>query len=368
MERSVLIRENLRAGNLRKFSTEWESAVLEQNSGGGQTRHSSRYVEVASGLNYQDALGEWHRSDPSFVPDGSGGFEVLTTAHRLRLGANLNTDGSVEFTTEDGIVLRSAPLALAYFDPASGESVTIAELQDVAPTQTQTNEVVYADAFQGLFASVRYRNRLDGIHQDIVLHQAPPGPEKYGLSAAARLEVFTEFSPDIPEPETEVRFLSSIADPALRASWAEPDFTDEILRFGTNTTFGVGSAFYQGGNEAEPVEATAIPVGKRLLRQEGRSLLIEAVEHGRLAPLLKDLPQAAVSPSPGFRWGKGAAPMMAVRRQQPSLNRQVASARPYPGKGFVIDYEIKSGSASSFTFATGVTYYVSSTLRSDQER
>ena len=305
MERAVLARENLRAGNLGKFSAEWESSILEQDSDGRQNRRSSRYTEVASGLNYQDTFGEWHRSDPSFVPNGSGGFESLTTAHRLRLSANLNTDAAVEFTTEDGIVLRSAPLALAYFDPASGESVTIAELHDVAPTQTQTNEVVYADAFQGLFASVRYRNLLDGIHQDIVLHEAPPGPEKFGLSAAARLEVFTEFSPDIPEPKTEVRFLSSFADSALRASWVEPDFTDEILQFGTNTTFGSGSAFYKGGNEAEVVEGAAIPVGKRLLRQEGRSLLIEAVEHGRLAPFLKDLPQAVVSPSPGFRWEQG---------------------------------------------------------------
>lgn len=54
--------------------------------------------------------------------------------------------------------------------------------------------------------------------------------------------------------------------------------------------------------------------------------------------------------------------MMAARRQQPSLNRQLASNRPYPEKGFVIDYEIKSGSVSTFTFATGVTYYVSSTF------
>lgn len=265
-DRIVLSREDIAGNNHQKHATEWQASLVEQDGTGQKTRRSSSYVEVASGLNYLDDQGVWHRSDPSFVPDGQGGFAALTTVHKLRLASNLNADHAVEFTTEDGITLRSAPLALTYFDPESGERLTVAELRDTIPVLTQTNEVVYADAFSGIFASVRYRNQLDGIHQDIVLHEAPPPPERLGLSARARLEIFTEFADEGTVPEREVRVLSAISDPAQRAVLVEPDFTDETLRFGTNTIFAAGRAFYTGG-DAEPGEA--IPVGKRLLNQDG---------------------------------------------------------------------------------------------------
>ncbi len=78
---------------------------------------TSSYVEVASGLNYRDANGEWKESLEQFNATPDGGFAAELGLHRLRLGPNLNALPSVELATEDGLLLRSAPLAVGYFDP-----------------------------------------------------------------------------------------------------------------------------------------------------------------------------------------------------------------------------------------------------------
>lgn len=139
--------------------------------------------------------------------------------------------------------LRSAPLALAYFDPVSGESVILAGLQDTFAQQVTSNVVVYPDSFRELHASVRYIYEVGSFHQDVILHEAPPSPRAFGLSDRSRLEVITEFGPDTPEPERFTRFIRVEQNPAIRRSMVEPDFTDHLLVFGQEIRMLIGRAF-----------------------------------------------------------------------------------------------------------------------------
>ena len=71
----------------------------------------------------------------------------------------LNRKNLVELFDRDVVVLKSGPLAIGYFDPLSGESVTLANVQKSAPQMVAPNQVLFADAFDNLHADyeVTYR-------------------------------------------------------------------------------------------------------------------------------------------------------------------------------------------------------------------
>jgi len=54
--------------------------------------------------------------------------------------------------TSDGKELRSNVLGLRYFDTSSGKSVLIAQIKDCEGQIVGSNQVVYADAFDGVNA------------------------------------------------------------------------------------------------------------------------------------------------------------------------------------------------------------------------
>jgi hypothetical protein len=94
----------------------------------------------------------------------------------------------------DGTKLRSHVSGLRYSDPTTGKAVVISEVKDSQAYLVSSNQVVYFDAFKDVSADVRYTVTLAGLEQDILLHEAPPAPESYGMSSAtSRLEVLTEF-------------------------------------------------------------------------------------------------------------------------------------------------------------------------------
>ncbi len=339
--------------------TTWEITVEETDPATGVvTTRSGAYEELASGLNHPDEKGVWQRSDPSFVPVKGGGYAALLGLHKVRLAADLNDPTAVEITTGDETLLRSAPLALGYFDPLSGKTITIARLRATSPTLVATNVVVYADAFDSVHASVRYSNYLDGIHQDIVLHELPAPPESFGLSAGSRMEVLTEFASDTVGPTKETRVIAEEGDQARRPVMAEPDFVDETLTFGADAFLGPGRAF-STESESGTGTGSSIRVGKRFLQIGDRKILVEAVPWPQLKALF------------GARAKEGAWLPSAVQNGQVVSGRQVrprtrvhvqtqvaASKRPYHGRGVVIDYELKSGTVSTFQFDTGKTYLI----------
>jgi hypothetical protein len=140
---------------------------------------------------------------------------------------------------------------------------------------------------------VRYTYERNRFHQDILLEEAPPPPARFGLSDRSRLEVLTEWSADTIEPERTTRVLDGEPDPAVRATMVEPDLTDERLGFGQEMHFGAGTAFVAGlpiaaqdDSLARTAEDGSLAIAKRWVRIEGRPILIEAIEHRALAPLL----------------------------------------------------------------------------------
>jgi hypothetical protein len=185
---------------------------------------ASQYVELASGLNYQDPAGAWLQTQELFEPLPDGGYAAERGPHKLRLAPNLNALHSIELRTEDGLVLRSSPVAVGYFDPVSGKSVVLAQVQDARPRQLSDNEIVYENALDDLAGAFRYTYRRNGMSQDLILLEAPPDPELLGLSAETRLEVYTQWADNLPEPVRAAQPIYIEPDPAVRAAKAEPDF------------------------------------------------------------------------------------------------------------------------------------------------
>ena len=90
----------------------------------------STYTELATGLNRLTEKGEW-------VPSGES-IELFIDGAVYRSGQwqavfapNSNQKNAVDVLTADGKRLQSTVLGIAYYDSASGESVMLAELQDV---------------------------------------------------------------------------------------------------------------------------------------------------------------------------------------------------------------------------------------------
>ncbi|MBX3744752.1 MAG: hypothetical protein KF833_05535 [Verrucomicrobiae bacterium] len=247
----------------------------------------------------------------------------------------------------------------------SGESVILAGLQDTFAQQVASNVVVYPDSFRELHASIRYIYEIGSFHQDVILHEAPPSPQAFGLSDRSRLEVITEFGPDTPEPERFTRFIRVEENPAIRRSMVEPDFTDHLLVFGQEIRMLIGRAFaldeeLNDGAGGEP--GTEIPVGKEFQRIDGRTRLIEGVEYQAIAPFLEDLPPATADLGEATRNGESMASSgRLVPARIASLDRGHEFARREPSqRGFVLDYVTKTGGATDFNFVSKGTYYISS--------
>jgi hypothetical protein len=285
-------------------------------------------------------------------------------------------DGAVEVRTPDGVRLQSAPLCLGYFDPASGRSVVLAVAEPVEAELLASNQVVYAGAFANPGASVLYTYDRGGFRQDILLHEAPPPPARFGLPESCRLEILTEFAADSPEPQKFRRVLGGEPDAARRRQMAEPDFVDEELRFGTEMLMAPGRAFASAAitvpadNDGDETPITA-PVGKHFQRMDGRPMLVEAVDYQRLKPWLDQLPKAtATAAEDRAMMPEGSRRALAGRQLPPRRSaQQVRVPVPNPGRGMarlaldrpsvVLDYEFElSGSKSNFTFTNGATVQV----------
>lgn len=359
--------------------TEWARTTLVTNPVSGKVRaHEHKYIELATGLNHQDRTGAFQTSSPNFeiTPNGA---EARQGQHQVFLGPDISSIGAVEIVTPDGINLKSAPLGIGYFDPTDGRSVLLSAVVNGTGWLTAPNEVIYSNCFANIRASVRYRNSLAGMAQDLILHEQPPPPEAFGLSPLSRLEFFTEFVDETPDPIVTRRVVAEQNDPALRQAMVEPDLTDSTLTFG-RMTLGPGKAFALAARSQPQPELPSSPVAKQFTVIEGRKILIESVEHHGLAPLLRDLPAAGLrgistnaslrNSAPAGQARKAARALPAQRLAQQSTNKiQMAlSEVPSPGHllagtaAVVIDYEsLNNSSATDKTLSSDITYLVTGT-------
>jgi hypothetical protein len=361
--------------------TEWVSLQEITNARTRKvTRLTNSVIELASGLNVLDQATGGYQSAVIDFEITDHGAEAKGTQHSLRLAANINTPRAVELGL-DGTRLVNQPLALGYYDPVDGSMILLSEIQDSIGILTAPAEIVYTNCFKDISASIRIRNFLSGMEADLILHEAPPPPEAFGLSRESRLEMITEFFPGTPEPQRQGRLLRRENVPAKRAAMFEPDLVDETLFF-ENLRIGPGNAFTL---ESDPqqrdacVPHTKIPVAKRFdTTTDGRIILIEAVEHQRLHPLLTNLPPAAISTNAALRarsvdrLAQGLARPLPEQRAATQNTGRIRTARQQDGTelaalfsnpAVVIDYVIhnlnNNQGANNFVFESRQTYLVS---------
>ena len=206
----------------------WES-TNSQSIGVGQ----HRFVEWATGLNYTNASGHWVPAREEIDACSSGAIAQYGQ-HQVSFANDLNTVGAIDVMMPDGKHLQSDILGLSYYDTASGTNVVIAEVTDCQGEIVGSNQVVYANAFNGVNANVCYTYTKAGLEQDVILLEQPPTPESFGLSSASSvLQVITEFT--------------SAPTPTVTASTAGSSLPDEWVNFGAMQLIR-GKAFLLGTN------------------------------------------------------------------------------------------------------------------------
>lgn len=325
---------------------------------------TNTYVHLEPGLNYRTGQGQWTPAVEEFelLPQGA---VARHGQHQVTLPGNLNGSQPVTLVQPDGQVVTSRPYGLAYYDSASGQAVLIAALKDCQGFQVATNQILYPDAFTNILADVRYTYTKGGFEQDIVLHQSPPAPEKFGLSSAtARLEVWSEFL-QAPAPHQATQLLNPQEVGHGRAA-----FTDEQLDFG-GMRMGPGRAFQAGALDEDNV-----PVGKSWIQDQGRTFLIEAVELPAVQADLQTLPQipggGAIRAKPAKR--EVVLRGLPVRGREPQ--RQHAAIRPATkellaalvGPALVLDYStLNAGTlTANYVFKGDTTYYINGAVSTTQ--
>ena len=355
-------------------AVEWVER-LTNAADGGMVARSHRYIEVVTGLNYQDQSGRWRESEDLIELTDDGGAAASRGPHKVHFNANLNTAGAISITTVSNRVLRTHVLGLYYFDAATGQSALIAPVQDSIGELLAPNQIIYHDAFHGILADVRITYTKAGVETDVILLEKPQSPEEFGLSSlTTRLEIWHEFL-DPPLPNKKAKVLKQETNALLRQSMAEPDLVDETLDFG-DAWFPLGRAFWweaatnSTGAPAQillfnpATETNQVLVAKQWLQIQQRNLLIESVEWPDIAPRLESLPpvgKVANTSNLKKRVANGRQlPATKVAIKKSSKPIRVAAA-PYRTRGYVFDYVMVATSGTDYTFSEGVTYYVTST-------
>jgi len=318
----------------------WQYQTYEPGPNGKPVAKIRQYREMAAGLNYMSA-GKWTASKTK-IDVFSGGAVAQQGQNKIIFANNLNTAGAIDMQTSDGQRLRSHVLGLIYVDSSTGQSVLIAQLHDSEGVVVADDQVLYANAFAGIEADVKYNVRLDGLEQDVVLKSQPPAPEAFGLnSATTELEVATEF---INPPTAQVGSQNS-----------DGGETDQSVSWGASS-LGQGKAFNLNGQDA-PAK-----VFKRYTNIGGRYFLLEKVRVPDIKSALSTLPNQASNAKilPGlasthFTFPKAPAAKSAARPMRLAMGT-------LPDKGYVLDYISLGTAYTNYTFQSDSTYYKSGTL------
>jgi hypothetical protein len=335
----------------------WQKIVQTTDLRGNTVLQTNQaYVELADGLNYWDATSQQWLESKEEIDACAGGAIAQYGQHKVIFASNLNTAGAIDLQTPDGKELKSHLLGLGYYDSASGSSVLIAQIKDCQGQIVGSNQLVYADAFDGVSADVNYTYRRGSFEQDVVLQAQPPSPQVFGLNSATTvLQVLTEFDA-APPPD-----VTTVTNPVSA-------LPDEVLNFGA-MRMGQGRAFLVGQNSLD-----GVTVAKQWLNVNGRIILTESVSLPAIASQLNQLavaPQAGVKPIQVGRVSVRAdfnalnvvstkrllpAPKLAVRTPG---KMKLATVSP-ASQGFVLDYVVvNAGTATNdYTFQSDSTYYV----------
>jgi hypothetical protein len=238
----------------------WQRVVPSADALGRASYTTNSYIELASGMHYCDPQsGQWMESQ-EVIEGYPGGAVARQGQHKVIFANDLATAGAIDMQTPDGKRLTSHVLGLSYFDAATGTNVLIAEVTNCQGRILPPNQVIYADAFDGLKASVRYTYTIGGFEQDVILLESPAPPEAYGLNPeTTRLVVMTEFL-NPPQPALVQTVTTNASGASLQ---------DDTLDFGAMQT-GVGTGFLLGPETTN----CGLRVFKQWATIEGRQFLI----------------------------------------------------------------------------------------------
>jgi hypothetical protein len=346
-----------------RHHTTWETVWQTADEGGGSSLITNRFIQLATGLNRRDEKPgeEWVPAAAVWETTEEGFIVARQTAHQVILAPNLNTEGAADVLTPDGFRFRATPLGLIYVGPEDAPGAVIATLKDCVAEQVSDTEVLYRGALDNIRADVRFRLGLDRIECDVILREALPPPELFGLdSRSARLVVATEFFDQVtPELIRETAVGES--------SGGDRPLVDQWLGFG-EMQMAPGRAFALGDDGLD----AGVPVGKVWDHTPERDLMFESVDYSKLQPLLDQLPVLDEArfrpsdrgslarawrpvPSPSLRLGSATArPNLAAARTQKGLARSGFPEEP----GVVLDW-VALTTQTSVTLAGNVTYFVS---------
>jgi hypothetical protein len=305
------------------------------------------YVELSSGLNYQNERGEWVPSVEAFELI-NGSAVARQSQLRAIFAANINSPGSaLDVEAPDGKRFRTQILGLAYADDF-GHAVLFAPLQDSVGQLVRPNELQYGSAFEGIAASVQYVLKRDGLSQNILLQETLPEPQDIDPQIdpkTCRLEVWTEFfDPPVPRKTGSLQDHAGLKLP------------NENLDFGA-VHIGSGKAFLSVDENSPQL------VSKSFVNIQNRTFLIESVGLDYARPALAKLPprQAAIQKKPQkFLMAQVKAGNQPLPSRNPAqlknkavLTAKLQQARP----SYTIDFETLI-TTTNMTFANS-TYYIS---------
>ena len=342
------------------FYSVWQATVSSTNAlTGAVSEQLLSYTELGDGLNYWNN-GQWIDSQDliEIAPTGAAAVHGQMTAS---FSGDITATGAITLTTPSGLVFQSHPIGLYYADAVSGKVAQIGSAQTTEGVLYPPNVIVFTNVLSGLNADLMLIWTKGGFEQNLVIKEAPPAPQSFGLSSAAcRLQFWTAMDCPAPQEQRPVLLGSGLVDHILMY----PD-----CWFPVGCAFAFGSAPLPAPGEAaairlySPSKTNAVATAKSLGTIAGQQVLIEEINYADLLPAFSGLSQAAVSPAnPGAvelaaRGQLLPAPASAKPQGHPI---QVASA-PYSARGVVLDYpQTLSGSSTSFTFTNGTTYYVPS--------
>lgn len=323
---------------------------------------TNSYVQIQTGLNFQDEKGEWVPSTPAFelVP---GAATAWRAQHKVSIAANLNTAEAVAIRLPDDQLLVSNIYGLAYYDTESGQSVLLGEIKDCSGYVVENTEAIFPDAFSHISADVRYRMTTSSFEQDVILRERPPSPESFGLNpATTRLEVWTEFTGS-PSPARSIK--ADPGDSERKQAGTEEPVPDEILDF-KSAQIGAGRTF----RLSEPDESLALVVKHWLSGNDGRKFLVEGVALEELEKGIITLPPSrdgaqvlrrsssrlqALNALPR-KSKRGDLESVQVRRLKSGRDDEMIAKVERPG--VVLDYLTLNTTQNNYTFASDQTYHV----------
>lgn len=325
----------------------WQRETYEQASNGRINTHIHKYTELATGLNYKDANGQWQpsREQIDILPDGTAA--ATQGQHQVYFPGDIY-NGTIELVTPDGLRLKSQPIGLSYDDGTN--TILIAVLTNSVGQLVASNQVVYPNAFAGINADLRYTYRKSGFEQDVILHEQPPNPVSLGLNAEkTKLQMLTEFY-DSPSPRITMN------------TSANQGAADENLDFGAMKMV-PGRAFLAG--EGENAAGNEVRVGKQWITVEGQQILTEQVSVNALVPTLAQLPASTVKASlPSLLQvvsAKGKISLPRLTRGHGIRPMQMVKAG-LPDQGLVLDYNTVNGSLTNYIFRADTTYFITGSV------